>query len=278
MIRIPGGSYRIGTDDGPADTQPAHNVILADFFIDQYEVTNAQFADFLNSLGIMPLRDSSAGSADAGVFAASDATRFIEGSEGEEDAALLIALDDPQCRIEIVGGQFAAAAGFADHPVTETTWQGAVAYAAWRGARLPSEAEWEVAARGSAGRSYPWGEEAPSQERAVFGRGSGNTAPVGSARLGATPEGIHDLAGNVAEWTSSLYTPYPYDPADGREDLTVQGERVTRGGDHVYDSSPATLTSFYRSGFSRAPGRGHRHIGFRCARSAAATHIEGAGV
>ncbi|MFQ6021770.1 MAG: formylglycine-generating enzyme family protein, partial [Acidiferrobacterales bacterium] len=82
----------------------------------------------------------------------------------------------------------------------------------------------------------------------------------------ATPEGIHDLAGSLAEWTSSLYRPYPYASDDGREDQAVSGERVTRGGDYVFDTSPEKLTGFFRAGFSRAVHHGHRHIGFRCAK------------
>ena len=156
-----------------------------------------------------------------------------------------------------------AASGWEDHPVREATWDGARAYCAWRGARLPTEVEWEAVARGRSGRTYPWGEARPLIEHAVFGRGSGQTAPVGSHPAGATPEGVHHLAGNVAEWTSTLYRPYPYDANDGREDPNIAGERVTRGGDHVFDSAPEQLTGFFRSGFSRRFNRGHRHIGFR---------------
>jgi formylglycine-generating enzyme required for sulfatase activity len=169
-----------------------------------------------------------------------------------------------------VDGRFAPEPGYADHPVTETTWYGAQAFCAWRGARLPSEAEWEAAARGQEGRTYPWGESPPSAERAWFGHPSGETAVVGTHPAGATPEGLHDLAGSLAEWTSSLYAPYPYDPTDGREDPEAAGERVTRGGDYVFDVAPEKLRTFFRGGFSRAPQSGHRHIGFRCARSATA--------
>lgn len=73
------------------------------------------------------------------------------------------------------------------------------------------------------------------------------------------------MSGSLAEWTSSLMFPYPYDAEDGREDPTSPGERVTRGGDYLYDAEPSTLTATHRDGFSNAPGRGHRHIGFRCA-------------
>jgi len=119
-----------------------------------------------------------------------------------------------------------------------------------------------AAARGREGRTYPWGERPPDAQRAVFGRGPGETAPVGSVPAGATPEGVHDLAGNVDEWTSTLYRPYPY-RRDGRERRDpVAGERVTRGGNHVY-SGPGELRPTYRAGFSRAEARGHRHIGFR---------------
>ncbi len=82
----------------------------------------------------------------------------------------------------------------------------------------------------------------------------------------ATPEGVFDFSSNEAEWTSSLFKPYPYDATDGREDPNAAGERVTRGGDHVFDVAPGQLTGYFRDGFSRNPRRGHRHIGFRCAK------------
>ena len=108
----------------------------------------------------------------------------------------------------------------------------------------------------------------PTPEHAVFGRGRGETDPVGSHQKGATPEGVFDLAGNEAEWTSSLFKPYPYDATDGREDPKAPGEHVTRGGDHVFDVAPGQLTGTFRDGFSRNPRRGHRHIGFLCAKDA----------
>jgi iron(II)-dependent oxidoreductase len=76
---------------------------------------------------------------------------------------------------------------------------------------------------------------------------------------------VHDLSGNLAEWTSTLYRPYPYRADDGRENGDADGERVTRGGDYVFDTSPDQLKTFFRGGYSRAVEHGHRHIGFRCA-------------
>lgn len=169
MILIPGGSYPIGADDGPPTAQPAHVVTLAPFLIDQFEVTNTQYTDFLNALGVPLVQDAPAGQVTARSFRPEDASRFLEGGEGDEKPELLIALDDSHCRIGIVGGRFIAQPTFEDHPVAETTWRGARDYAYWRGARLPTEAEWEAAARGTAGRLYPWGDSEPTPQHAAFG-------------------------------------------------------------------------------------------------------------
>jgi len=251
MVAITGGVYPIGADTA------AHRVTLAPFLIDAYEVTNGRFAAFLNTLDVTTTGTDVAGP---------DADRLWGGSSGNPRA--FIEMDDSDARIAVAGGRLAAAPGAADRPVPESTWRGARAFCAWRGARLPTEAEWEAAARGMAGRTYPWGEAPPTPERAVYGRARGQTDPVGSHPEGATPEGVFDLAGNVAEWTSSLFRPYPYDPSDGRENPDADGERVTRGGDHVFDVGADKLTAIFRDGFSRDPGRGHRHIGFRCAKDA----------
>ncbi|MBE9136539.1 SUMF1/EgtB/PvdO family nonheme iron enzyme [Nodosilinea sp. LEGE 07088] len=265
MILVPAGTYPIGSDEAE-DTQPVHQVSLDSFWIDRDEVTNAQYAEFLNSLAIAPLQDAPAGRVRSGNLPQAAAPVLIEGAEGNQQQPL-IALDDEHSRIAIQNEQFVAQSGYEQHPVTETTWRGAQQFCEWRGARLPTEVEWEAAARGKQGRLYPWGNDLPTPERAVYGRRSGETAIVGTHAAGATPDGIHDLAGNVAEWTSTLYRPYPYNPDDGREQLDNSGERVTRGGDYVYDSAPNELTAYYRVGFSRTPDRGHRHIGFRCAQS-----------
>jgi iron(II)-dependent oxidoreductase len=266
MVVIEGGSYPIGSREGRASVTPRRIVALEAFLIDAYEVTNAQFAAFLNTLEVTAKRDVRAGMLRPNDVEGPDADRLWGGSSGNDRA--FIEMDDTDARIGILDGRFAPEPGFADHPVSESTWRGAVAFCTWRGARLPTEAEWESAAGGKKGRTYPWGEAPPTPEHAVFGRGRGKTDPVGSHPKGATPEGVFDLAGNEAEWTSSLFRPYPYDPDDGREDPNAPGERVTRGGDHVFDTAPDQLTGHFRDGFSRDPRRGHRHIGFRCAKGA----------
>jgi formylglycine-generating enzyme required for sulfatase activity len=269
MIRIAGGAYAIGSDQGREDERPAHQVTLEPFWIDRYEVTNAQFATFLESAlagrDVRLLGDAAAGTAEAPVIQGADAVLLMENTSAP-DRRTLVALNDAESRIGIKSGRLMTQPGFERHPVNEVTWNGARAYCAWRGARLPTEAEWEAVARGREGRRYPWGDQPPTAERAVFARHSNETEPVGSRPAGATAEGVHDLAGNVAEWTSTLYRPYPYRQADSREDLEAHGERVTRGGDHVFDSTPEKLRAVFRGGFSRATDVGHRHIGFRCAK------------
>jgi len=264
LIRIPAGTYTLGRENGPADERPAHQISLDAFRIDRTEVTNAAFAEFLNALPLQP----------AGSFDTAEISRnampqrsydvLHEGMEGSGEYPI-IALDDAQVRIRLVDGVFEPTPGYEDHPVAETSWAGARAYCHWRGARLPSEAEWEAAARGTDGRLYPWGNEPPTPERAFVSRRTAVTAEVGGRPDGASPFGVLDMSGSMAEWTSSLKRPYPYQSNDGRENPDVAGERVTRGGDYRYDTGADQLTATHRSGFSNAPNRGHRHIGFRCA-------------
>ena len=266
MIEIAGGTYPIGSSSGRESARPRHWVTLEPVLIDAYEVTNGQFAVFLNTLRVTAKRDVRPGRLRPDDVDGADADRLWGGTGGNDRA--FIEMDDTDARIGFAHGRLVPETGFADHPVSESTWRGAKAFCAWRGARLPTEAEWEAAARGKEGRTYPWGEAPPTPERAVYGRGRGETDPVGRHPKGATAAGVFDLAGNEAEWTSSLFKPYPYDAGDGREDADATGERVTRGGDHVFDVHPDRLTGFFRDGFSRSPGRGHRHIGFRCAKDA----------
>jgi formylglycine-generating enzyme required for sulfatase activity len=127
-------------------------------------------------------------------------------------------------------GEFQPKDGYADHPVIMVSWYGAKAYAEWAGGRLPSEAEWEYAARGPEGHVYPWGDEDPTCQLAQYEGCPGGTVAVGSFPQGASWCGALDMAGNVWEWTRSLFRSYPYDPDDGREVEWGTESRVARGG------------------------------------------------
>jgi formylglycine-generating enzyme required for sulfatase activity len=119
----------------------------------------------------------------------------------------------------------------ADHPVVWVDWFEAQAFCVWAGVRLPTEAEWEKAARGVDRRLYPWGHQKPTRMRCNQCHFFGGTTPVDALPLGASPYGVTDMAGNVWEWTASKAAPYPYVAGDGREDAYDDGGfRVLRGG------------------------------------------------
>lgn len=236
MLPVPAGPFTMGSDDGPDDERPAHRVSLAAFEIDRLPVTNERFAEFLNALG-------------------------THNAAGER----LYDFDDGDARIHRVSALWTADRGYETHPAVEATWAGARDYCTWRGKRLPTEAEWEKAARGDDGRRHPWGNAPPDATRAWFGKRFNETAPAGIHAAGASPYGALDMTGNVWEWVSSAYRPYPYSASDGREDLRAGPLRSTRGGGHDSPAGEITTTQRGRS-LSRNPRAGHHNIGFRCAR------------
>lgn len=266
MAEIPAGRYPMGRDDGARSERPRHEVAVASLRIDRTEVTNAAFAEYLNALRL-PVRGSAGiGQVSERNADASTVALLGNGTDGTRRYPIM-EMDDDEARIVLVDGRFEAAQGHADHPVTETTWAGARAYCVWRGGDLPTEAQWEAAARGTDDRTYPWGSAAPDDTRVFASGRTGDTAPVGSRLAGASPFGLLDMAGSLAEWTRSLKRPYPYRADDGRENVESAGERTTRGGDYVYDRRPANFSVSFRDGFSNAPQHGDRHIGFRCVAS-----------
>ncbi|MFM9967578.1 MAG: formylglycine-generating enzyme family protein [Burkholderiales bacterium] len=236
MIEIPSGLFRMGSDVGHADERPVHDINLPTFHIDRTPVTNAQFADYLN----------------------------VRGPRGPRNVNYYD-IDDRDARIHRHDGRWIPDPGYEQHPVVEVTWRGAREYCAWQGKRLPTEAEWEKAARGVDGRKYPWGAAPPDNSRARFGVGYNATVPVGTFPRGASPFGVLDMAGNVWQWISSVYRDYPYRSDDGRESLDSIEPRGTRGGGHDWPADGITATHRGQN-LSRAPRSGHHNIGFRCAR------------
>ena len=235
MALIPEGSFTMGSNTGPDDEKPEHTIFVKAFFLDILPVSNADFAHFLNRQG-------------------------LQNQQGEtfyDD-------QDSDARIHRRDSLWQADTAYASHPVNEVSWVGARDYCAWLKKRLPTEAEWEKAARGTDGRKYPWGNTAPHSKLALFGAPYNSSAPVNAFPDGASPYGILDLAGNQWEWVSSAYQPYPYKSDDGRENQSAGPIRSTRGGGH--DSNAQEISTTQRGKYlSRNPKAGHHNIGFRCA-------------
>jgi formylglycine-generating enzyme required for sulfatase activity/nucleotide-binding universal stress UspA family protein len=220
-VTIPAGDFLMGSDKkrdklAGDDETPQHTVTLPTYGIARTPVTVAQFAAFIKATGYRTTAEEQ-GSAYS-----------WNGAKWEDvKGANWAHPRGPESDVAQKG----------DHPVTCVSWQDAQAFCVWaseqsgQSIRLPSEAEWEKAARGTDGRFWPWGDKPPTDKHGNFFTGKvGDTTPVGRYPVGASPYGVLDMAGNVWEWTSSLYKPYPYRIDDGREDASDRGMRVVRGG------------------------------------------------
>jgi formylglycine-generating enzyme required for sulfatase activity len=241
QILIPAGPFLMGSD-ARKDEQPVGEVWVDAFYIDQLPVTNAQFFAFWRA-GLYEQPDHPCW---AGL---EEGYRWIRKSEERRVPRFAY---DPQWNAP-------------DQPVIGVTWYEALAYARWIGKRLPTEAEWEKAARGTDGRTYPWGNDFDRAFCNVAESGVGGTASVGRyTPAGDSIYGVSEMAGNIWEWTSTLYQPYPYHATDGREDPAEnKGRRVLRGGSWQ-SRFPQHVRCANR--YFAEPNFGFTNTGFRCAR------------
>lgn len=241
QVLVPAGDFTMGADDGDAFGRrcefPPHRVRLASYWIDKYEVTNAQFVRFLNKHA----------GANRGLI-----YNFCD-------------LGNPFCRIEYdtETKQCTVKKGYEQHPVCAVSWQGALAYVRSVQRRLPTEAEWEKAARGTDARRYPWGNTWDPKNTSTRESGRNDSQPVGSRPADCSPYGAMDMAGNVREWVEDGWEEayYATSPTDNPVNEENTNQRVVRGGAWCLTEWDARTTS--RQFLS--PGVQRRYMGFRCA-------------
>jgi len=271
LLYVPAGKFVMGSTDAdntPDNERPDREIPVDAFWIDQTEVTNAMFRHFVAETG----HKTEAEDKGRAEYLEIPTSKWVwaEGANWQHPRG-------PGSDIQ----------GLERHPVVQVSWYDALAYCKWAGRQLPTEAEWEKAARGTDARKYPWGPEPVAWNRLNYAdlnlevKGADKkeddryqfTAPVGSYPEGASPYGALDMAGNVSEWTSSLWGKsqdqpdyrYPYNPKDGREKLDAAADvwRVVRGGTW-YSAEDAVRTAFR----SRLPPHSQFvGVGFRCATS-----------
>jgi len=222
MVYVPKGTFSMGSDSGSANEQPVHTVYLDAFWIDRTEVINAMYAKCVQ----------------AGICQA------------------------PLHNFSFSHSTYYSNIEFDQFPVIYVNWSMANTYCAWAGRRLPTEAEWEKAARGTDMRIYPWGNDTPNAGLLNYRGNIGDTTAVGTYPDGVSPYGAYDMAGNVGEWVSSAFWDYPYNASDGREGPF--NFRTVRGGSW-------TGLDFNVRTTIRDPGEvgplANNDLGFRCALS-----------
>ncbi len=223
----------MGTDDRARNERPAHQVILDSFYIDQYEVSNAWFAKFLNA----------------------------KGNQMEGNANWIEAID-VDLRVHLVDGIWKVDPGNDNYPMNEMTWYGARAFCAWRGGSLPTEAEWEKAARGTDGRTYPWGEGITCKQ-ANFAGCFFAAVQIDGLPESASPYGAYNMAGNMMEWTADWYDAnyYANSPLENPTGPDHGNFRVLRGGTWRHNAGNVRTT--YR--YPKLPVLTYATVGFRCA-------------
>ena len=220
MVYVPAGEFTMGSDNRYEKEKPAHQVYLDSIWIDQTEVTNSMYAMCVADGNCLPPASTSSYTRD----------------------------------------NYYANPDFDNYPVIYVNWNQADTYCKWARRKLPTEAEWEKAARGLGALSYPWGEGVDCNNANYKTSCIGDTTKVGNYPDSASVYGVFDLSGNVWEWTSSLFKPYPYVFVDGREGMDSAENRVIRGG--AWDDWWYSAISTYRSDYH--PYSASINIGFRC--------------
>jgi formylglycine-generating enzyme required for sulfatase activity len=288
MLWIPGGRYTMGSNQGASDERPEHIVELGPFWMDRTEVTNEAFERFVKSTGYVTLAERSP---DPKQFPDAPPENLVAGSGVFTPSAEIISFENPLAwwrwqpgaNWKHPEGPDSNLAGRERHPVVHVCWEDASAYAKWAGKRLPTEAEWEYAARGGLlGQPYVWGTEAPLPIHANIWQGKfpqldtaadgwRGTAPVGSYPPNGF--GLVDMAGNVWEWCSDWYRPDTYanspaqnprGPADSYDPQEPgMPKKVMRGGSFLCND---VYCGGYRPStrMKSSPDTGLGHTGFRC--------------
>ncbi len=239
------------------DEKPPHRVYLETLYIDTYEVTNARFQQFVQASNYRTRAER-------------DGSGYVDTGEKWESV--------PGASWRAPQGPGSSITGLEHHPVVQVSQEDAKAYCAWAGKRLPTEAEWEKAARGTDGRRYPWGEQFDGarlnfcdvhcrrswQDKAV-NDGYRYTAPVGRYEGGKSSYGAYDMAGNVWEWVADFYDEEYYKNSPSRSPQgPVSGDQVVvRGGG--WNTSAPHVRAPYR--YSYAPAARNDNVGFRCAKT-----------
>ena len=218
MIFVQGGTFLMGSNDGYDNEKPIHKVYVKDFYIDKYEVTNEQFCKFLNEKG-----------------------------NQSEGGAEWLDIKDTVCKIVKQGGRYVPVSGYANHPVIEVSWYCARAFCQWAGGRLPTEAEWEYAARGgnkSKGYKYSGSNDVGSVAW-YDGNAGGKTHPVGTKQPNEL--GLYDMSGNVWEWCNDWYGSdyYSKSPYENPQGATSGTSRVLRGGSWDDDAINCRVANRY---------------------------------
>lgn len=246
LIYIPAGEFWMGSEgvDAPENEQPQHKVSLDDFWIYETEVTNAMFEDFVQETGYQTSVEKSGWS------------YTFDGVAWQKTSGAY--WRQPE-------GKGSSLRGREGHPVVHISWYDANTYCLWSGGRLPTEAEWEKAARGTTNAQYPWGNNAPTAQLLNFESNIMNTVPVGSYPQGKSIYGVYDMSGNVWEWVSDWYDSeyYQHSPSSNPQGAESGNTHVFRGGS--WDDEASSVTATVRVGFD--PATTSASIGFRCVKN-----------